>query len=264
MSSDALARRYLLGDASEDECQALEEEYFRNPDAADHIARVEEDLIEEYLEGRLIAAEREAFERHYLIAPGHRIRMEAIRRLRRRWIARGMSMRPWFALAAALFVIIIGTAWLFLAQPARKDRTTGGSGGSTAVPVDASREPARQTPAPTPRVFAVSLPPISVRSSDAATVRRVPAGTDVVRLQVQGDSPAILLQPRVSIETVDGHEVWRGPAVTGDRASEGIIARSDVPAGKLPANDYVVRLFGRDASGGEREHARYFLRVRGQ
>lgn len=264
MSSDALARRYLLGDASEDECEALEQEYFRNPDAADHIARVEEDLIEEYLEGRLIAAEREAFERHYLISPGHRIRMEAIRRLRRRPIARRISVRPWFTIAAALFVIIIGTAWLFLAQPARNDRTTSGSGGSTPSPVAASREPAGQAPAPAPRIFALSLPPISVRSSDAATVRRVPTGTDVVRLQLQGDSPVILQQPRVSIETVEGREVWRGPAVTGDRPSEGILARSDVPADKLPANDYVVRLFGRDASGGEREHARYFLGVRGQ
>ena len=41
----------------------------------------------------------------------------------------------------------------------------------------------------------------------------------------------------------------------------GVIARVDVPAARLPANDYVIELFGTDAKSVEREQGRYFLRV---
>ena len=59
------ARRYLLGQSSEEESAALELDYFDNEDVVDRIAAVEDDLIEDYLSDGLNSADREHFERVY-------------------------------------------------------------------------------------------------------------------------------------------------------------------------------------------------------
>ena len=74
-------RRYLLGNTSEDEREALEQEYFSNPDALARVEVAEEDLIEEYLAGELTAAEHERFEGDYLESPAHQQRVELVRGL---------------------------------------------------------------------------------------------------------------------------------------------------------------------------------------
>ena len=69
-----LVRRYLLGDATDEECEALERDYFENETALGLVESEEEALIEEYLAGRLNARERDFFERRYLASPAHRQR----------------------------------------------------------------------------------------------------------------------------------------------------------------------------------------------
>lgn len=262
MNADDAARRYLLGDAAEDECLALEQEYFKDAGAAERIARVEEDLIEDYLDGRLSPDERDAFERHYLATPGHRIRLETIRRLRRRVPARtGASLWPWLALAAAL-VVATGTWWLVAPGSVRAPEIRTAERQTSAAPTGPAVKPPPPPAPPAPRVFAISLPPLSVRGPEAATAHVIPADTDVVLLQLQADAPALLEQPRIAIETVEGRQIWTGPAAAQIRPFDGTIASTNVPADRLPSNDYIVRLFARDAGGRERERARYFVRIR--
>ena len=42
----------------------------------------------------------------------------------------------------------------------------------------------------------------------------------------------------------------------------GIVARLEVPAAGLPADDYIVTVLTTDGNGAEHERARYFLRIR--
>ncbi len=69
--------------------------------------------------------------------------------------------------------------------------------------------------------------------------------------------------PEVSFGTVSGQEVWSGAASTATRPA-GIAARLEVPAGRLPADDYTITLISADPSGREREAYVYFLRVAGR
>ena len=57
---------YLLGDLPEQERGAIEEQYFNDPEVFEKLSRVESQLIDDYVRGRLSAEERQKFERVYL------------------------------------------------------------------------------------------------------------------------------------------------------------------------------------------------------
>ena len=82
----------------------------------------------------------------------------------------------------------------------------------------------------------------------------IPNGTDVVTLQLEGTSDRAGLDPmRVEIRTVNGQAVWKGSAAGAVAPRSGILARVDVPAATLPADDYIVVLFEIGSGGSERE-----------
>jgi hypothetical protein len=264
------ARRYLLGQASEVEASDLELEYFADETAVDRIAAAEEDLIEDYLGDRLTPDECLQFERHYLASPDHRQRVGTIRRLMVATSRSGDSApvkptvsrhRPyqWLALAAAL-VAVVGTVWTF--RPVRHERSALSENrpASPSAPERRSTQAVRPPTAAT-RVFALSLSPASVRGANDAPSLRIPQGTDVVALRLEGEGPSIL-NGRAVIRTVTGNDVWAGPATTATDLPAGVVAQVNIPPDRLSVDDYVVTLFGTDPAGVERERYRYFLRVR--
>jgi hypothetical protein len=242
----SMARRYLLGQASDEECSAIEREYFADETELDRIAAMEEDLVEDYLAGRLPAVERDRFERHYLASPEHRTRLEAIRRLSAMPERVRMHSFRYLAVAATL---LISVAVLWRVLPRRPESAS-----------------VLERPAPAQierRVFAVSLSPIAVRSDTNSQNVVIPAGTDAVAVQLEGDGgPSKAANARAVIQTVAGDEVWRGPASSTLDLPAGVIARIDVPASRLGVDDYILVLFESDAGNAERERNRYVLRVR--
>jgi hypothetical protein len=257
------ARRYLLGEAGEEERAAIEQEYFVDEGALERIEATEEELIEDYLADRLGPDQRSGFERRYLAVPHRRRRVDTIRSLMSVQraapapAARRFRAVEWATLAAAALILIALGGWWMLRTPpampeaARQQTTT------------APRpEPPRVT-APMPQVFAFSISPVNVRSAGDSLSLVVPTGTDVVRLQLEG-GPGDARVDRASarVHTVTGDEVWRGSASVASDAPAGTIAEIDIPAERLRVDDYVVELFAIDASGREQERSRYFLRVR--
>lgn len=271
------ARRYLLGEATDQESAALELDYFSDESASDAVAAAEEDLVEDYLSGRLGADEAMQFERVYLVSPQHQTRVDTIRRLMAaakpaaRVIPIESGVRPpartprggtlqWLLLAAATMVLAVGAAWI-LRQP-----SGGGPGVAENRPPPLPSTPPAVPPAPdavvplpTPRVFAMSISPIAVRSPSQSPSLIIPAGTDTVALRLEGEAP-VPRPARVVVRTVSGDEIWRGPVAAA--SDPGAVARADIPAAQLRPEDYIVELFGTDAAGVERERYRYYLKVR--
>ena len=277
------ARRYLLGEATDEERDAFELEYFHSEQAVDRIAAAEDHLIDDYLSNRLDAAERGLFERGYLAAPHHRRRVETIRQLRQAATrsrsadaaddilaapahAKGRNRAlQWLAMAAALIMVLGGSLWLFgppfvERRAVVENRPPGAPTPSPSPPAAPDQPPGALT---APRVLAVSLPPVSVRSGTDSPGVFIPAGTDLLAVQLEGEPDRRnLVAGRATIRTVGGDEVWQGPATVDGDLRPGVIARIDVPPASLSADDYVVTLFGTDGAGTERERSRYFLRVR--
>jgi hypothetical protein len=110
----------------------------------------------------------------------------------------------------------------------------------------------------------LALSPVLLRGDQPPLARRVPAGTDMVALELEGD-PAALPPPSSKLEaaitTVEGAAVWRGAAQRaggGTRATGAPrLASVLVPAAVLPAGDYVVTVAAPPAGTLQR----YFLRI---
>jgi len=249
------ARAYLLGASDERETDAIEQEYFRSDAALETVEAAEEALIEDYLARRLPASERLQFEQHYLSTPQHRTRVETIRRLSTNLpnaeaaTGVGWSGLRLLAIAAGLIVAIGAGVWIAkLARPAVPNS-----------PIASAPAPA--TPAPV--VFAWTVSPVTVRAASDTPPLVVPAGTDLVRLQFEGEVGArAITRGRVLIRTVAGADVWQGSVSTASGATAGVIAVVDAPSERLRPEDYTIALFETDPTGVESERARYFLRVR--
>src|SRR6185436_10899777 len=233
----ARARRYLLGEASEEERSAIEREYFEDRERLDAIAAIEDDLIEDYLEGQLPSDERRHFERVYLAAPHHRQRVETIRRVMAAsssglrstntqsstWptgpsSGRFRRQRRWYipAAAAAIVVLAVGAIWMRGAFLHRAETAVGSTSSTagTPTPGPSAERPPDQSPAAIPppaHIVALSLSPATVRSATDSPVLVIPAGTDMVALQLEGD---LNIRPfpaaRVVIRTVAGASIWEG------------------------------------------------------
>jgi hypothetical protein len=67
-----LIERYLLGELSEAEQTALEDEYFSDVEKYDRLCKAEDELLDRYARGSLTEADRERFERSYLTNPRRR------------------------------------------------------------------------------------------------------------------------------------------------------------------------------------------------
>jgi hypothetical protein len=78
---DNLMLRYLLGDLSEEEQFALEQEYFADSEKFEQVWALENELVDDYVRDRLPKQERALFERNYLVSPKHRERVAAARHL---------------------------------------------------------------------------------------------------------------------------------------------------------------------------------------
>src|SRR5262249_52365161 len=127
---DERMARYLLGDLPEAEAEAVEQEYFADPEKLESVWAAENDLVDRYVRGRLARAERELFERNYLRSQKHRERVVVARSLlnaadrevvedesvrqaarpasyrRNKWVERWFGPRlQWVGLAAATLLI---------------------------------------------------------------------------------------------------------------------------------------------------------------
>src|SRR5580765_5396119 len=69
---EILLRRYLLGQASEEEQLALEQRLLSDQDYFDQLLRSEEELTDEYARGEMGSPDREKFEGHFLSSPERR------------------------------------------------------------------------------------------------------------------------------------------------------------------------------------------------
>src|SRR5712692_5554172 len=93
---------------------------------------------------------------------------------------------------AAALVMAVGILWVVI--PRRSQAPTVSENRPTSPPhasAPAGPEPGSNTPPnavpPASRVFALSLSPVSVRSATDSPSLVIPAGTDVIALQLEGD-----------------------------------------------------------------------------
>ncbi len=261
-------RRYVLGAATEEEAAAIEHEYFGGPDALNRVRAAEDDLIDEYVSGQLKPDEREDFERHYLTTPAHRRRVGVARALRTAASARPTPALwrwgwPAAAMAAALIIVVLGVALVLRTRSVPETVAVDSPPSATAQPPPPPPPPVPEPVRPDAIVVVLSISPILVRGSDQPASLTIAPEADVVRLYLQGQGTERRFgRGRAVVRTVAGSEAWTGPALEIVGAKPHELASIDVPADRLPPDDYIVVLLEADASGRDVERHRYFFRVR--
>jgi hypothetical protein len=245
-ADDEVLRGYLLGRLAPESRETVEKRLFSDDRVFwEHLALVEEELIDQYARGELDGEERERFERDFLCTDERRSKLELARALkayverrqecpRRAWDwLRGPVATPAWALAAA--------ATLVLALPAVVWQLAAGRGPQGEV--------------------SAWLSPGLVRDVGGELARvTLPPGCQLVRLRLD---PGLTERPayRATLHDVAGDELWsqdklRAAAVGGRTA-----VALNLPCDLLQADDYYVRLEG-VSPGGDREPLdRYDFRV---
>src|SRR5262245_59661566 len=72
VENEHLIKRYLLGEASDDECSFVERRLLTDRDYFSRLVRIEEELTDQYVQDQLDESERQRFENHFMLAPEHR------------------------------------------------------------------------------------------------------------------------------------------------------------------------------------------------
>ncbi len=109
--------------------------------------------------------------------------------------------------------------------------------------------------------FAVALGSGLMRDVGGLQKLRIPAGTEVVRLDLN-DAPEDYRQYRLTLQRVDGVSIWIQFSRMAESAAQNPPPPVLIPTNLLPPGDYVVKLAGLTSAGGNFEDARsYYFRV---
>jgi hypothetical protein len=141
---ETLLVKYLLGDLSEEEQVRVEDRAFADADYRGALEAAEADLIDAYVRGELLPAERRGFERRFLVSPQRRKKVAFARDLatvtaEAKAAERASSLRlsPWqtlirlmrgwnpalqFAAGLAALIVVVGASLLAFQNTAMRSR----------------------------------------------------------------------------------------------------------------------------------------------
>jgi hypothetical protein len=244
-------KQYLLGNLPEKSRERLERRVLNEAEINEEVLAAEDELIDQYLVGRLDAEERRQFESYFLLPNERRRKLRFGRTLRayldsvaatgaNQDVANGtlvrlrwLTIRP--VLAASLFLIIcfgvLGTVWLI------NHARTGNN-----------------------RILAITLDPGSSRASGGKIQRiEMPASYDAVEVQLEmgsneyGSYEVELLRERQSVTSYKSLHVQ-------NKAGRSVLVVV-IPANVLSPGDYALKLSGATNSGQIEFKDEYQLRV---
>jgi hypothetical protein len=234
---NSLVRRYVLGDLTDEESQRLEEEYFASDERFGQLLAVEEDLIDDFLQDRLSAGERQRFEARFMTTDRGRQKVAAQK------LAQAQRARSWkrvLPIAAAVMALAVGVAVFrqFVELRRQIDELQ-----REVASLRSREQPSRTVES----VFSIVLRS-GERSAGSASTIMIPedaAAADLWLLLARDAYPAYV----AALQTVDGRSVWTSPplASRNTNGSKAIVVR--VPAASLEPTTYVVAVGGRKADG---------------
>ncbi|WP_291980814.1 hypothetical protein [Luteitalea sp.] len=272
--------RYVLGLLDEPACEAIEEDAFGNPDVALAIDEAETRLIDRYVAGTLVPAQRASVERALAARPRLRERLQVARALASSPSTRIAGGGWWLPLAAAAAILVAAGVWNARTltpqdEVAPQAQAEPGQGASAPdhpdhpvetppVGTEPGVPPAPAPPPPVavaPRqpvrsVFAVTLP-VGVSRSAAPTPVDVQSSATHVELRVPVAPGDDYPRYRLSVSDARGREIGAAtvPTLSASRTVSIVVERRVLPDGA-----YDVAVEGLDAQGTPEPLA--FLQVR--
>jgi hypothetical protein len=240
-----LIRRYLLGQLPDPSQQSLEEGFMTGDTSLEELEAAEDELVDEYLAGRLSNHERDQFEKYFLSTPEREQKLRFAKVFHQyaaanqapsvsvgsRTPTNFFGFNSWPARIAALALILVAMSGIWLYR-------------------------SRQTQ---PSFATITLSPSFSNRSDGAEVKKVKLLPNSDSLKVIMNLPAgrRAASYRAELENQAGETTTT--QVLEETFSSLTIA---VPASQLKPGQYVVKLFAKSDAGVEqRVEGNYFFTV---
>jgi hypothetical protein len=281
---ESLARQYLLGELDEAGREEFEVRFISDPQFRAAALMDEDELVEDYVAGRLSASEREKLVRHYLTTPHQIQKLRITKALSERADEHFsphplssaspvrqtfMRLRDFFndlrvrkarklLLVPVVLLALFVTAWLvasFLRNDARKALQ------QQLIEINGQTSNAngpRVTPSP---FLVVTLAPPLVRDVVGVNSFSVPSGVAAVQLQLNGVGGEY--SSYRAVLRSDQGEVFRLEDLKAQNTTGGRQIIINIPPKLLERRDYQLSLSGLTASGQYEEVADYNFRVAG-
>ena len=287
---DVEARRFLLGQLPPEEQGRIEELAFEDPDTFTFLETVEDDLIDEFIQGELSAVEVQQFNDHFLSLPDRRNNLRVSRLLRQhfdkaaRVPAVGWFRRPrtWITALAALALLIFAV-WIFnrIWQARKPAPIQAGPDRPAAIPSPSFNASPSQESAQTPvhvENKPKSTPGKQKRSaayallSPSAVPREL--GEGVQQLPLAPDSPTMTIELALitqknfrsyeaALESKAKTVLQRWPNLKAERLTSGKALKIEVPVSLLHQQEfYVIVVSGVSAKGETEMVASYPFEVK--
>lgn len=295
---EALARRFLLGQLPPEEQERIEELAFEDVDTFAFLETVEDELIDEFIQGDLSAEEKQRFENHFLSLPGRRNNLQVSRALQQHLDtikirdSKRFSLRAWFSLkpwwfrlaltATAALVFVIIAIWIYVrgrevthpvplqagpGKPAAKpspEFKVSPVMEPTTPPVHAENKPKNlppEKPKKSPSTYALLSPSAAVRGEDVQHLA-VPPGTPSVTLELALITERSFRKYEAALENEAGTLLKRWSNLKAEQLTSGRALKIAVPSALLKHEEfYRIVVSGVSAKGETEVVAQYPFEV---
>lgn len=231
MSEDVIA--YLLHETNEEERLAFSEKWMDDPVLHEQLRMAEAELLDAYVRDDVSAERRRRIEVYLLTSPRQLEKLAFARQLHER-LAVPRRAVPWFRWAAAAGILALAGAALWLARE---------NGSLERQVMEARLHPPAPPAAGAP--FAVRLAESDTRGASAEARVTIPAGAEVVRLELEMNAADRSDAGRIDI-SLGGRTVWSQTPVAELSRGGKLAATAWVPAAILVPGRYEIKL----SSGG--------------
>lgn len=274
---ERVIRRYLLGELDEREQEQLEQRVITDPDYKEEVLITEEELLEEFVNGKLPPRDLESFTRVYSSSPAHRRKVKIAQALNRYAAKQSPVVQPMapkrrpkspsglfsvkgrfhqFSIAALILVVAavgIGavlTYWL-ITHKWRADY-------DTLVALNQSGSEVLQ---PNGSVISVSLPPLLFRGPGERKNINITKQTKTVQLRLP-DSSGGTYSFHVILKHSDGSVVFTLDDLRARQIDQHSILVLQIPAKMLtPPQDYQLEISEKHPDGTYENLGTYPLHV---
>lgn len=270
-----LIRQYLLGELDDLEREQLEERVITNPDYKEEVLIMEEELLEDFVNGALSSRELESFNRMYSSSPAKQRKVKIAQALNRyatehsavvpplvqkswaRSLIELFSTRSRFhqlSLAALITILVIGGSLLIYWLISHK----------WSADHDALlrlNRPGSELLQPDSSVVSVPLPPLLFRGEGGETKNiTITRQTSTVQLRLpepSGGSDSF----RATLKKADGAQVFELKDLRSRQIDRYSVLVLQIPARMLLPQDYQLEISERRPDGTYEKPSTYYLHV---
>ena len=269
--SDALLREFLLGNVNEEERQRIEDLFLTDSQMRERILVVEQELIEEYLEGTLTTADREKFLLRYAQTAEQRQKLRITKSIKD-WAMKEASLsqtvrvsvstrslrarllKPAFIVpiaVAAVILLVVAAVWLTRRTEERRRHL-------------AIEQELAQLNAPSSQALgpvAIELSPVAVRSVGAASQLNTQTEKGIVELRLLWMQKERYPTFQAEIRRHSDNQLFTVPNLQPE--VDGKAIRLKLPAHILMRGSYRIDLSGISSNGSISQPEEYNFVVNG-